>query len=782
MRLVYIAVAWVIGIGIARATPTVESQVWLAGVLCCLALAVINLRSRWVTLCVALVAVCAGGWRQSILPTASEVADRNGSVGTLVGVVIDEPKLRGDRVLLRIDASSLILAGRETPTSGHVLAETARRVQVNYGDRIRATGQLAAPPRYDNFSYADYLARQGIFSRMPNAAVSVVSGGHGSPIRAALIDLRRQVKRDIANALPEPQAGLLTGILTGDESGISPQLAEDFSRTGASHIIAISGFNLVILGGIVFRMAMALTGDNRLFASFCGVVVILAYAVFVGASAGVLRAALMCSLVFAADLLRRRRVYKVAPLSFAAIVLLSDPNTLYDLSFQLSFCAVMGLILFADGFSERLRRALTWLLPDRIALPLHGILAEPFAATLAVHVAVLPLTILYFGQVSLVALPVNLLIVPVQPILLALGLAGSALNLLAPQLGNPLLLADMPFLSWSIGVVRAFGELELAARAVNLHERVIQLFYALLAVYALLRGARPRLLQSMLTSFGPRRGMQWLTAALGIQLILLIAMLMSRGDGRLHVWLLDVGQSNAVLMQSPGGAHILIDGGRFPSRLLTSLGDRLPWHDRRIELLAITHPDERDIAALPDVLARYEVGIALTNGQPNRGETYLDVMRQLDERDTEIATVRAGNRIAFSDGLVIEVLHPQRQPREDANLHDNALVLRVVYGEVSFLLTSDLGRKAQETLVGSAIALESTVLQLPRNAMRGSLDADFLAQVAPKIALLQTDEPNYGAEPDHDVLNMLADIDLLRTDELGAIHISADGVDLHVHR
>ena len=126
-------------------------------------------------------------------------------------------------------------------------------------------------------------------------------------------------------------------------------------------------------------------------------------------------------------------------------------------------------------------------------------------------------------------------------------------------------------------------------------------------------------------------------------LVLMLAMRFSFPDGRLHVWLLDVGHSNAVLLQTPNGAQILVDGGRFPSRLLTSIGDRLPFYDRSIEILAITHPDEFDIAAIHAVLRGYSVGVALLNGQPNETETFLQIKRELANSKT--VEVRAGHTI-----------------------------------------------------------------------------------------------------------------------------------------
>ena len=162
-------------------------------------------------------------------------------------------------------------------------------------------------------------------------------------------------------------------------------------------------------------------------------------------------------------------------------------------------------------------------------------------------------------------------------------------------------------------------------------------------------------------------------------MIIMVGMFRSRPDGFLHVWMLDVGHSNAFLIQTPQGAQMLIDGGRFPSRLLTAIGDRIPFYDREIEVLAITHPDEFDISALVAVLDRYDVGVALTNGQTNLGEAVNQIEQQL--ADTERIVVQAGFTLEMDNGVLLEVLNPQIEADLTEALNDHVIVLRLSYGE-----------------------------------------------------------------------------------------------------
>ncbi len=775
MRLIVFSSAWAVGISISRLLLAMPPSFWFAAfaVSLCGGL-VFRRRVAW-WIFASLIAFFAGGFRQSLAPASSEIAAYNGHSGTITGLVVSQPRLREDRVQFRLASENIFANSELTGTSGLVLVEADRGAAVQYGDRIRATGKLALPATWDTFSYADYLGRQGVFSIMQNAGLEVVDSGYGNPLIASLLKLRTVVQRSIASALPEPQAGLLTGILLGDEDGISRKLKDDFSRVGASHVVAISGFNMVIVSGIVVRVMSTLFRRNRAVVTLNALSVIAVYALFVGASPGILRAALMSGLLVVGSQLNRK-TFVPTSLAFATLLLsLGDPSVLLDIGFQLSFLAVLGLSLFADPLSARFRRLLDRLLPIRAASVVHSFLNEPLIVSIAAQITTLPLIILYFGRLSLVALPVNILIVPVQTAVLLLGMTASVVYAFMPVIGTLIYWADMVFVSWTIAVVRAFADLEFAEIVLDYDGRLIQAFYLLLIGGAMGYAARPPIWHHIQEFVRRHTVVLAVIATSATALILMGAVTISRADGRLQVWLLDIGHSNAVLAQTPGGAHILVDGGRFPARLLTAIGDRLPFYDREIEILAITHPDAWDIASLNSVLERYSVGAALYHGQPNRDPTVDSIFERLRQSDTQIVEVKAGYTVEFADGALLEVLHPQTQPKITDRLNDNALVLRLSYGDASFLLTADLSVEGQREMVAKAVAMRASVLQIPQHGTARALDDDFLSAVQPQIALLQIDIANRRGDPDPDTLDKLRGVDLFRTDEIGTIHLRTDG-------
>jgi competence protein ComEC len=412
----------------------------------------------------------------------------------------------------------------------------------------------------------------------------------------------------------------------------------------------------------------------------------------------------------------------------------------------------------------------------RIAETLANVLGEPIVVTLAASVMTLPLIAVYFNRLSLVMIPVNLLVVPVQAVLLLLGLAATIISIFVPILGQILFWLVLPLLAWTIDVVRLFARLPFADVEIYVDPRLVALFFVGVLGWAMTQATQPSWLNK-LAQFVRYRAVMTATAFTGVILLVLVgAVYLSHPDGNLHVWFLDVGHSNAILIQTPRGAHMLVDGGRFPSQLLTSIGDRLPFTDRTIEALFITQPDEFEFGALPSVLSRYQVGLALWNGQPNGSQAFANLQSMLST--SQVVPVRSGYTMDFSDGVRVEVLYPPTQPQLGDSFDDNTLVLRLSYGEISFLLTSDLSREAQGALLSRGELLTASVLQLPQHATSRSLSADFLAAVQPSAVILQSARVNRRGDPDADVLAIIGNLPLFRTDLSGDIHLWTDGTQL----
>ncbi|MFC1959279.1 ComEC/Rec2 family competence protein [Chloroflexota bacterium] len=780
MTIVYLTLAWNMGIVLGTTNSTIPW--WIPA---CMALvatvgAILLRRNRNHKILLLCLAIGSLGMLRMMAanapPGPGDLLHYNGQGWReFEGVIIAEPDVRDTHVNLRVATDLTRYYEQEATIQGTALVQAPRYTPYHYGDRVLFSGTPLTPPEFDDFSYRDYLARQNIYTLVPNAAVEILAQDQGNQLYATLLDLKQVAQQRIAEALPEPQASLLTGILLGVETGISPEVRDAFNATGTSHVIAISGFNMTLIAGLVAGMLAVLMPTRRKLIVILGVTVILIYTIFVGANPAVLRATLMSILLISAPLFHRR-TYVPASLAAAALLMSTlNPFVLWDVGFQLSFAAVLGLALFVTPLEKGFRRVLQPLFTTNTVEKGLRLLSEPLTVTLAAQIITLPLIMLYFGRFSLSSFAVNFLILPAQTPLLLLGGLATLIALVAPLLAQPFYLAAWLFLTWTVTVVRGFARLSWGELSIQADGRLVAAFFLIILIGAILQGIRPGWHKGAAMFIKSRR-INLLLVGVGaaVAAVLWLAVL-ALPDQQLHVHFLDTGHSNGVLIETPDGAHILIDGGKYPTRLLTALGDHLPFWDRDIELLILTQPKDTQLAALPAVLERYNIKQILTNGQTSDTENYLALAENLTDRTIPALPVQSGYTITTNDGVSLEVLHPQAPPAPDSDPNDAGMVLRLTYGDASFLLTPDLSSAAEEALLASNQWLHGAVLQIPAHGATREAGAAFLAAVQPQLAVVQVDAGNRFGHPSEEILTQLGDTPLYRTDEHGAITISTDG-------
>ncbi len=591
MTLVYVVVAWSIGISLASSVKYFGAGwPWFiaAG-----AVSILLMRretvGRRVGLC--LIALGAGAWRfESVQPhftDADLVTYNDRGSAEMVGVVIDDPEVRDNAIRLRVEMQS-IRQGRQPEKAVHGLAliNAERSGSYAYGDKLNIRAEPLTPPTFDDFSYREYLARSGVYTFAIRSSIKVLAHGQGSPIRAALFDIRHRSHQLINRLLPSPQSALLTGILLGVDDDMAPEISDAFNQTGTTHIIAISGSNITIIAGILMAMLSRLT-DKRLAAALM-IVGIGVYTIFVGASPSVVRAAIMGSLAIIAQRLGRPGD-GLTMLGVSVWVMTAlNPMTLFDLGLLLSSAATLGLILYTEPLSRLLSRIMARLFAANTAGRVTALLSDAMLMTVAAQITTLPIIFLAFGRLSVLSFVVNMLVVPVQPPIMSLGILSVVAGAIWFPAGQFVAwLVAIP-LTWSLAIIRAAAQLPGASVPITVEPLYVAIYYILLfgVTFVLSQPLEDRqaiIARLRKAAAAPAVGI------LGIAIAgLLWAMALARPDGKLHVWYLAVGEGNAVLIQTPNGAHLLIDGGENPTRLRAALGDHLPFYKRDLDMLIIT--------------------------------------------------------------------------------------------------------------------------------------------------------------------------------------------------
>jgi competence protein ComEC len=792
MPLIPFTLAWLFGIWLASrlALPTIALGVATLVAAVGITLARRAPKPRWMF--VLALAAMLGALRYNLAQprfdqtTLATYNDQPKSV-IVEGVVTAEPDARDAYTNLRVEADRLAITDQPTKTvKGLVLVQAPPFTDFRYGDRVRAEGKLQTPTDTSDFSYRDYLARQGVYSIMSRPRVTMLVRDQGFAPLAWLFAFKARTKNVIARILPEPQASLLTGILLGDDSGIPKSVQDAFRATGTSHIIAISGYNVTILVGLMSLAAVRLFGKRRAF--YVLAVGLLIYMVLVGASASVVRAVIMgIAFLLAAQVGRQGLALNTLFLTGLAMMVY-DPMWLWDAGFQLSFVATLGLILYATPLQKTVEAWLSRVLPTERVKPVMDVLSDALLVTLAAQITTIPLLAYYFKQFSFVSLLTNALVLPAQPGLMVTGGLALLVGFISIPLGQTVGWVAWLFLAWTTGII------ELTARipgaAVPLGDMSIGWivgYYALLAVVTwwLKQPAEERP--------SPRQILAWITARLtrrnvlvaaGIVVVLVAVALVQLPDGKLHVYFLDVGQGDAIFVVTPQGRQILIDGGPAPSVILNQLARHTPFWDRSLDVLVATQPDADHLAGLVAVMERYTVGAVLTAEWPGRARdpTVSRWSQLVAERHPSRIQPQIGLKLQIEPGVEMVLLHPEADAVASLSSNDASLVTRLTFGGISFLFTGDVEAEGEGMLMRSGYLRPTTVLKAAHHGAKTSTSPEFLTLADPQFVVISVGAGNPFGHPSPEVLTRLADrrARSVRTDQSGTVEIASDGTRLWI--
>lgn len=373
----------------------------------------------------------------------SGLADYVGTVVVLQGVVIHEPDIREQFQYLDVRTSDTVVR-----VSADVYQE------VSYGDEILVEGTLEVPSSFvtelgREFHYNTYLRAKGIEYTLRAESFDVVSKENGSEIISVIFTLKHFLLAGIADSIREPEAGLGAGLLLGVKQALGDDIEQAFRASGIIHIVVLSGYNIMLI--VAFVMSVLSFFLKRKTRTVVGLIAIVGFAVMVGLSATVVRASIMAGLLLIASAFGRTYDVTRALLFAGCVMVFLNPYLfLYDIGFQLSFMATLGLILFLPRFEA--------LLASGQSLSLR----EYVLSTLATQIAVLPLLLYYMGEVSIVALIVNVLVLPIVPLAMLCTFFAGMLVHISFLLAVPFIFIAQYSLTYIISIAIWFAELPFA--------------------------------------------------------------------------------------------------------------------------------------------------------------------------------------------------------------------------------------------------------------------------------------------------------------------------------
>lgn len=805
MTLLAVASAFLLGVFLGdRLAPPVSTLLLLTSGALLVALFLRRI-GRSVFPAVLVLCVVIGGLRMVLMtdPTAALARYHTQSPVQMEGLALDDAGSAGSAMRFPVRVERVLSDGGWTEVEGTALVTARPSVQatslrdpphIRYGDRLLLEGPLTAPPELDEFDYPAYLARQGIGSVMSFPSVTVLGETQGGRLRSALFDVRRSLHSSLGRSTPEPAASLGQALLLGMRDTIPDEVLDDFKKTGTSHLLAISGLHVGILMALVLPMSARVFGRRRSLYLIVPLVAVWLYAVLAGLSPSVVRASIMGTVYLAALALGRPKSILPA-LGLAATVMVAiSPNILWSVSFQLSFAAMAGIATLADPISRKLQ-GLLGVLDEEGAdshLPIRA-LAGAVGTSAAAILATMPLTAFYFQQVSLVGLPTTLVTLPMLPFALVFHGLAAVLGLVFQPLGTAFGWLAWGATTYIVQVVHLAAKLPVASfETGRIAPALVLGYYGVGAAWfiahrsGVLANVTSRVRSSEVSRSGFSASTKWLAVPLVLAAALIWTAALTNEDGRLHVVFADVGNGDSVLIISPSGRQVLVDGGPEAQDATRLLGGALPFWDRSLDVVVLTHGHADHITGLLDVLRRYDVGHVVEREAGHTTPDYLSWRHAVENEGSVVMQARAGQSINLGDGAIIEVLHPPEtlMSGTDSDLNNASIVLRVVYGDVSFLLTGDIFVKAEREILSQGIDVQSTVLKVPHHGSRTSSSPEFVEQVSPSVAVISVGADNRFGHPHAETLEVLAryapEARVMTTRDHGSIRFVTDGTTLSV--
>ena len=671
-------------------------------------------------------------------------------------------------------------------------------------DRLADTADSGTPGRPVNgFRYGDRYIVSGpyepsagsgepVAGRISVTTVVLIGDDAGNPVRRWLASVRQTMAASIERSASGAGADLGVALTTGLRGSLDKQLTDDFRAAGTAHVLAISGLHIALVGGLALGAGSMAFGRRKQVYMLVPFAAVWGYAALAGFSPSVTRAAIMASAYLLARAMGRQRSVLPTIGLAAGLMVAVDPAILTSVSFQLSFAAVAGIALLATPLDDLFHRGIEKASGSEsrsnvVVYPIVAMLAMSIAATIATA----PLVAFYFGRVPTWSVPATTFVLPVLPLTVVLGamtgLAGLVNDQLGVMFGWPLWIAGR----YMSGVSNLFANL-----GPGLFESAAWSAPAAVAYYVCVTVflARRRVISGHdLRSRGMRRQrpaapdyrrlLVWLAvAAVALAATGLALALTSSPPDLLRVTFFETGRGHMTLIETPGGNRALIDGGRDAEEAVRALESHLPFWDRSLDVVLLTHPDVDHVGGLQAVVERFDVGLLIESPVDHPSQTYA-AWRKIADAHPNRTVADPGQVVALDHGVALHVLLARRDD-PDLSINDASVVTKLTYGDVSMLLPGDISKVSEYSLLESGADLRSTVLHVPHHGSDTSSTGEFLQAVAPAFAVVQVGTRNPFGHPSPAVMSRLIaavpEHQVLVTQDAGTVTFESDGERLWV--
>ncbi|OGW51778.1 MAG: DNA internalization-related competence protein ComEC/Rec2 [Nitrospirae bacterium RBG_19FT_COMBO_42_15] len=719
----------------------------------------------------------------------SKYIDREKTI--IEGVVYQPPEEYERKDIVYIKTQKVYINDRVRQAAGRLrLSIYNNDIKLRYGDIIRFEAKLKKPRSFWNpgtFDYEAYLARKGVYALASIGEKNQIEiiGNTGNMFFIRLFEMRDRIKKAVTNSLTGPPAAILLAMIIGNTTGLTDEIRDTFMASGTTHILSISGSHLGLIVVFIFlitRFIIGLLPEKLLLritmyttptkiAAAITIVPVIFYALISGAQTATIRSLIMILVYILAVLVDRGNEILNSLALSALIILLIDPLSIHDISFQLTMVSVLFIALAIELKRQWAKKDKPDIVEAKTDFT-HSISEKVFLylfITIAVSLGTAPIVAFYFRQVAWVGLFANSIVVPFAGFLIVpLGLLSSIISVLTGIFFFSGLNEFLLNLFYSL--VKLFAQIPYA----EIHIASPGIFYLSLFYILVFLLYRQRQMNYKAIFF------------IGLMLFSLIARpLISQFDRNFKVTFLDVGQGDSAVIEFPDRKIMIIDGGGIFSETFdigrAALAPFL-WDKgiHAINYMVLTHPQLDHVGGFPYLLEKMKIKEVWENSDEGESIAY----RRFDGlikskgilRKTELSDMKTDIR-----DVKVSVIGA----RERASINDRSIVLKISNGDYSLLFAADIENKAQEALLKHD-SIKSNIIKVPHHGAKSSLNEDFIRAVSPEIAVVSVGYQNRYRHPSSEHIEGYEKVGarIFRTDKDGAIILKVNerGINIKTYK
>lgn len=691
----------------------------------------------------------------------------------IVGTIISDPinKQYKNQYILKVEKINKNKSYKNTNLQLNVKKE-----QLNYGDKIIVKGNFEEASRARNeggFDYKQYLKSKNIYGiiTIDKEDISFIKKNNVDVINLLANKVSNSMKIKIEQNLSNETSQLLSGILIGNKSNLQKEIQEDFKNSSLSHVLAISGMHVsYVMLGITF--AISKIKFSKKVSKIITILILLFFIILTGKTASVTRACFMSSYIILASMFHKKAHVLTSISISLLIILIINPYFILDIGLQLSYGGTVGIVLIypilkkhKNKKEDKSRKV------KKIIYKIKDKIIDTILITISANLIIFPIVLFHYNTMSFTFIISNLLISPIIGIIIILGFISVFVSYIISPISKIMFFVLQMFLNLLIQIAHFCAELPLSKVYFPTPKiYVIILYYLFLTYIILVKNkiiAAKKINKKIFISF--------------MIIVIILNLILNFIPKTFTISFIDVGQGDSMLVSTPKGKNILIDGGGSRDEATFDVGRQtlIPYLLNRgitkLDYILISHFDSDHVGGILSVLEELKVEKVIICKQ-EENENYKKFKEIIKNKKIKVYIVKKGDKLKIEENISLNILWPKDERIKENAINNNSIVAKLNYQNFSILLTGDIEKVAENEILKeykNSNILNANILKVAHHGSKSSSITEFLEKVKPQIALIGVGEKNTFGHPNDGVLKRLENLNtkIYRTDEKGEITI-----------